>query len=134
MKHLFLILGLLLAVPTALAQTVGGRYNALDQDERTAPGVRVGVSVGPSIYLGPDILYGDAADQDDIRETALAVTGEVSFPLGSERLYGRLLGGVTNLGADSDRADSPAGANPFLTNENLLVEGDLITVYKFQIL
>ena len=120
----FLLALSLLAAPAALAQDAGGRYNSLD--DNAAPGVRVGVSVGPSIYLGPDILYGDAADQDDIRETALAVTGEVSFPLGSERLYGRLLGGVTNIGADSDRLDSPPGANPFLTNENLLVEGDLI--------
>ena len=128
MRRLACTLTLLLAAPT-LAQDydAGARYDALDrEDSRTAPGVRVGVGVGPSVYLGPDVLYGDAADQDDIRETGLALTGEVSFPLGSERLYGRLLGGVTNLGADSDRPDSPPGANPFLTNENLLVEGDLI--------
>ena len=126
MKRLLLALSLL-AASDALAQDVGTRYNGLDPTaDPSAPGVRVGVSVGPSIYLGPDLLYGDAVDQDDIRETAFAVTGEVTFPLGSERLYGRLLGGVTNVGADSDRPDSPPGANPFLTNENLLVEGDLI--------
>ena len=129
MNRLFLTLSLLLVAPVALAQDygAGGRYNGLDQeDESHAPGVRIGISVGPSIYLGPDILYGDAADQDNIRETGLAVTGEVSFPLGSERLYGRLLGGVTNLGADSERPDSPPGANPFLTNPNALAEGNLI--------
>ena len=129
MKRLSFILSFLLAAPVALAQDygAGGRYNSLDsQAESDAPGVRIGVGVGPSVYLGPDILYGDAADQDDIRETGLAVTGEISFPLGSERLYGRLMGGLTNLGADAERADSPPGANPFLTNPNALVEGDLI--------
>ncbi|MEO0558410.1 MAG: OmpA family protein [Bacteroidota bacterium] len=129
MKRLSFLLSLLLVAPVALAQDtgIGGRYNGLDQQtESSAPGVRIGVGVGPSVYLGPDILHGDAADQDDIRETGLAITGEVSFPLGSERLYGRLLGGVTNLGADSERADSPPGANPFLTNPNALLEGDLI--------
>ncbi len=119
---------LVFAAPLASAQGYGGRYGDRDRaSDRTAPGVRIGISAGPSVYHGPDLLYGTAALQDNIVSTRLGVTGEISFPLGSEYLYGRLVGGVLNLGADSSRPDvSPDGANPFLTGPNILAEGDLM--------
>lgn len=127
-RSLLALAFLVFAAPLASAQGYGGRYGDRDRSpERTAPGVRVGVSVGPSVYHGPDLLFGSAALQDNIVSTRLGVTGEISFPLGSEYLYGRLVGGVLNLGADSSRPDvTPAGANPFLTGPNILAEADLM--------
>ena len=106
-------------------------YNGLDEpDDRepsVAPGVRVGFDVGAYVYRGPDLLTGDAAFQDDVVATNLGVTAELSAPLRGERLYGRLTGGLLNIGADDARADvSPAGANPFLTSPTVLAGVDLV--------
>ena len=68
--------------------------------------VDVGIGVGAYVYQGPDLLYGDAAFQDDVVATNLGVTAEVSFPLGAEQLRGRILGGLLNIGADDSRADT----------------------------
>src|SRR5687768_3823723 len=85
-------------------------------------------------YFGPDLLNVNTSpgalnsvdNQDGVTQTRPAVTAFVSFPLGTDRLYGRVQAGVANLGADF-RADVPvAGANPFLTNEWFIGEGDLL--------
>jgi outer membrane protein OmpA-like peptidoglycan-associated protein len=81
-------------------------------------------------YFGPDIinpnLDRDEIDlQDNVTQTRPAVLAFASFPLGSDRLYGRLQAGLANLGADF-RADVPAGSNPFLTNEWFVGEADLL--------
>ncbi len=126
MTRFLLALGLLaLAIP-ASAQRSG--YDPYDDPYAPTPGagVRVGIGVGASVYQGPDLLYGDPAFQDDIVATNLAVTGEVSFPLGIEQLRGRILGGLLNIGADDSRADAPGGTNPFLTSETILAEADLM--------
>ena len=118
-----------LAVPAASAQTY---YNSLDgpdrpEAERGAPGVRVGVGVGPSVYLGPDLLFGEAAFQSDVLATRLGVVAELTAPLVGDRLYGRLGAGLLNLGTDGDRPDVPSPRdNPFLTAPIALAEGDLL--------
>jgi outer membrane protein OmpA-like peptidoglycan-associated protein/opacity protein-like surface antigen len=123
MTRFLLVLGLLALALPATAQD----YDPYGDPGRSeAVGVRLGVGVGASVYQGPDILVGPLQNQDDVVATNLAVTAEVSFPLGSENLRGRLLGGLLNIGADDDRLDVPAGANPFLTSEVILAEADLM--------
>jgi outer membrane protein OmpA-like peptidoglycan-associated protein len=129
MTRLFLVLGLLaLAVPASAQGRYGDDYygDPYGRPASTDPGVRIGVGVGAYVYQGPDLLYGDAAFQDDVVATNLAVTAEVSFPLGAEQLRGRILGGLLNIGADDSRADAPGGTNPFLTSETILAEADLM--------
>ena len=121
-----------LVATSAAAQPV---YNGLDDryyDDDDAPGVRIGLGAGAFIYDGPDLLVGDAAFQDDVTATNLALTAELTFPLSSQ-LYGRLLGGLVNIGADDSRADvtNPSGTpdaryNPFLTGQSVLAEADLL--------
>ncbi|MEM1053962.1 MAG: OmpA family protein [Bacteroidota bacterium] len=118
-----LCLALVLAAGTATAQVVGTYYDT-DPD---GPGVRFGIGGGVSVYNGPNILYPlSGIEQEDITETNPAVTGFVEFPLGSDQLYGRLLAGILNIGADDDTEIARRGGNPFLTNEQLLVEGNLL--------
>jgi outer membrane protein OmpA-like peptidoglycan-associated protein len=111
-------------------------YRPLYEDEGRydAPGFRIGLSAGAMTYFGPDILNVNTAagatngidDQDNVTQTRPAVLAFVSFPLGSDHLYGRLQAGLANLGADF-RADVPvAAANPFLTNEWFIGEGNLL--------
>ncbi|MFN3597129.1 MAG: OmpA family protein [Rubricoccaceae bacterium] len=118
---------MLLLTPLAWGQGyLGGDLRPRPDDGiLTPPGVRVGLSVGATTYFGPNILYGRLDDQRDVRATRPGVSAHVSFPLGSERLYGRALMGLFNLGADV-RADAGPGQNPFLTNPNLLLEGDVL--------
>ena len=129
--HRFLpLLALAFVATAATAQRGYDRpvYNSLDADdyEDTRPGVRVGVGIGPYVYSGPDLLVGPVALQDDVIATNLGVTAEVSFPL-SGNLYGRVLGGLLNIGADDVRPDLPfAAANPFLTSQTYLAEGNLV--------
>ena len=123
-------LGLLaLALWTVTAASAQPYYNGLDdrpaREPGAAPGVRVGFGVGAYVYDGPDLLTGDAAFQDDVVATNLGVTAEVSAPL-RDRLYGRLTGGLLNIGADDTRADVTPGANPFLTSPTVLAEADLM--------
>ena len=128
MTRLLLILGLLALALPASAQGYGDDYYG-DPYGPPAPagaGVRVGFGVGAYVYQGPDLLYGDAAFQDDVVSTNLAVTAVVRFPLGAEQLRGRILGGLLNIGADDDRADAPGGTNPFLTSQTILAEADLM--------
>ena len=124
-----LALGLFAVAASAQPVYTGPVYNGLDDDpyyEDARPGVRVGVGVGPYIYTGPDILVGNVANQDDVVSTNLGVTGEVSFPLAGN-LYGRVLGGLLNIGADDVRPDLPfASDNPFLTSQTYLAEGNLL--------
>ncbi len=126
-----LSLALLAFAATAQAQVP---YRTLDEYQtpgeatRSAPGVRVGLGVGAGTYFGPNVLFADDArldDQADVRQTRPAVTAFVSFPLASDRLYGRLQGGVLNLGA-GERRDLLADENPFLTETTLLAEADLL--------
>ena len=125
----FLPLLAALVATAAVAQPVV--YNGLDDryyddfDDGT-PGVRIGVGVGPYIYLGPDLLYGNAAFQDDVVATNLGVTAELTFPLAGQ-LYGRLMGGLLNIGADDNRPDVVVSEdNPFLTQQTILAEADLL--------
>ena len=124
------LLALAFVAAAATAQPVYDRpvYNGLDDDlyQDARPGVRVGLGVGPYIYSGPNILVGSAANQRDVIDTNIGVTGEVSFPLAGN-LYGRVLGGVLNIGADDDAAaPGIASDNPFLTSITYLAEGDLM--------
>lgn len=123
-----------LATFSVLAATAQPVYNGLDDpyygpyyDEYDeSPGVRIGLGVGAYVYDGPDLLVGDPAFQSDVLATNLGVTAEVTFPL-SGQLYGRLMGGLLNIGADDDRADLPsASTNPFLTSQTILAEADLL--------
>ena len=128
MTRFLLVLGLLALALPAAAQGYGDPYygDAYGRPpESSAVGVRLGVGVGAYVYQGPDIFVGPGR-QDDVVSTNLAVTGEISFPLGAEQLRGRLLGGLLNIGADDSRADSPRGANPFLTSQTILAEADLM--------
>ena len=128
MKRLFAFFALAALALPAIAQPVGPYYNGLDNDryDDGRPGVRVGLGVGPYVYLGPDILAGDTALQDDVVATNLGVTAEVSFPL-SGNLYGRVMGGLLNIGANDDRPDLvDASQNPFLTSQTILAEADLM--------
>ena len=117
-----------LIAPLASAQYGPGpdRYDSVraydGAPERT---VQFGLGVGPWIYTGPDILTGDVRNQDDVVATNLAITGELLVPV-AERVRARAVGGVVNLGADSDRADVPNGFNPFLTGPSILAEGNLM--------
>lgn len=134
-----LLLALALALVAATAVRAQTPYTPLlSADRYAAPGVRVGLGAGVMTYFGPDILNPNTARtlpdgtvlnevdlQDDVMQTRPAVTAFISFPLGSDRLYGRLAAGLANLGADF-RADVPAGANPFLTNEWFIGEGNLL--------
>ena len=116
-----------LAASSAFAQPY---YNALEESRESAPiespGVRVGFGLGAYVYSGPDILTGNLAFQDDVVSTNLGVTAELTAPLAGDRLYGRLIGGLLNIGADNDRLDSPPGTNPFLTSQTVLAEADLM--------
>ena len=120
----FLLLAALAALvaTTAMAQPV---YNGLDDpysddyDDGT-PGVRLGVGVGAFIYDGPDRLVGDPAFQSDAVDTNLGVTAELTFPLANQ-VYGRLMGGLVNIGAE----DLPY-TNPYLTERSILAEADLL--------
>ena len=129
MTRLFTLLALV-ACSSLAVHAQDGYYNGLDDDRQPAapeaPGVRVGIGVGPSIYTGPDILFGEPAFQSDVVATNLGVTGEITFPL-SGQLYGRLMGGLLNIGAEDDRPDlvSPRD-NPFLTSQTVLAEADLM--------
>ncbi len=136
MTRLFstLALGLVVAA-SAMAQPV---YNGLDDpyyDDYDSygdewPGVRLGLGLGASIYNGPDILVGDPAFQDNVVATNLGVTAEVTFPL-SAPLYGRLMGGLLNIGADDNRPDLAfASDNPFLTSEVILAEANLLYYFN----
>ncbi|WP_420455066.1 OmpA family protein [Rubrivirga sp.] len=120
-----------LVAGAAAAQPV---YNGLgDADEPVEwPGVRLGLGVGASVYDGPDLLVGSSAFQSDVVATTLGLTAEVSFPL-SGPLYGRVTGGLLNVGADGTRPDvtDPSGVpdaryNPFLTGPVVLAEADLL--------
>ena len=71
------------------------------------------------------MLIGDAADQRDITQTTLGITGEVLVPL-AERVRARAVGGVVNLGADEDKYVTDERFNPFLTNPNILAEASLL--------
>ena len=118
-----LFLGLVLAMGSASAQTLGARSGA----EPGGSGIRFGIGVGPSVYNGPNVLYPlNDVEQENVTEVRPAVTAFVAFPLGSDRLYGRAMAGVLNIGADGEPSISGRGGNPFLTNENLLLEGDLM--------
>ena len=135
MTRLFPLLafGLLIAT-AAVAQPV---YNGLDDPyyyddvpEDEWPGVRLGLGIGASIYDGPDFLVGRAEFQDDVVATNLGVTAEVSFPI-SAPLYGRVTGGLLNIGADDNRPDLDfASDNPFLTSEVILAEGNLLYYFN----
>lgn len=127
-RFLPLLAVVLALAPLAQAQAV---YNGLDAPyyeryDDDKPGVRLGLGLGAYIYEGPDLLVGSAALQDDVISTNLGLTAELTFPLANQ-LYGRLMGGVLNLGADDTRADLPsASTNPFLTSETILAEADLM--------
>lgn len=110
-------------------------YRPIDEDAGyPAPGFRIGLAAGAMTYFGPDLLNVNTGagapnsvdNQDAVTQTRPAVTGFLSFPLGTDRLYGRAQLGIGNLGADY-REDVPVvGANPFLTNEWLIAEADLL--------
>lgn len=118
-----LCLALVLTASTASAQFIGTYYDT-DSD---GPGVRFGIGGGVSVYNGPNILYPlSGIEQENVTETNPAVTAFLEFPLSGDQLYGRLLAGILNIGADDDGAIARRGGNPFLTNEQLLVEGDLL--------
>lgn len=112
-----------LVATTATAQPV---YNGLDDpytdryDDGAQPGVRLGLGVGAFIYDGPDRLVGDPAFQSDAVDTNLGITAELTFPL-ADQVYGRLMGGLVNLGAE----DLPY-TNPYLTETSVLAEADLL--------
>ena len=129
MRLLFSLL--VLTVATASGVSSQPYYNGLEEtperEPSASPGVRVGLGVGAYVYRGPNLLTGDAAFQRDVVATNLGVTAEVTAPLRGDRLYGRLTGGLLNIGADDTRADvSPRGANPFLTSPTVLAEADLL--------
>ena len=131
MTRFLLVLGLLaLAVP-ASAQGSGDPYYGdpygPPQPETSPAGVRIGVGAGAFVYDGPQVFVRNApaGAYRDVTDTNFGVTAEVSFPLGAEQFRGRLLGGLLNIGA-SEIAGLPAGANPFLTSEVILAEGDLM--------
>ena len=131
MSRFLPLLALVALAATATAQPV---YNGLDgpyfDDYDESPGVRVGIGVGPYVYLGPDQLFGVPRNQDDVVATNLGVTGEVTFPL-SGNLYGRLMGGLLNIGAEDGRADVGSdAANPFLTGQTVLAEADLLYYFN----
>ena len=134
MSRLLPLLALVALAATATAQPV---YNGLDgpyYDDRfedEAPGVRFGIGVGPYVYDGPNTFTGSAANQRDVVDTNLGVTAALTFPL-TGQLYGRLMGGLLNIGADDDAVVDrfgnvlPASSNPFLTSETILAEADLL--------
>ena len=128
-RHL-LLLGLLALSLPAAAQSYDPYGNPYGSDpyatRSQAVGVRLGVSVGASVYEGPDILTGPLQNQDNVIATNPAVTASVDFPLGSENVRGRVIGGVLNIGADDNRLDVPFGTNPFLTSEIILAEANLM--------
>ena len=128
MRSLFSLLALVALTASAAASQpyYNGLEEPADREPSASPGVRVGFGVGAYVYRGPDLLTGDVAFQSDVVATNLGVTAEVSAPL-RDRLYGRLVGGLLNIGADDTRADvSPRGANPFLTSPTVLAEADLL--------
>jgi outer membrane protein OmpA-like peptidoglycan-associated protein/opacity protein-like surface antigen len=120
-RFLLLVALAALVATTATAQPV---YNGLDDpyydESDSAPGVRLGLGIGAFIYDGPDRLVGDPAFQSDAVDTNLGVTAELTFPL-ADQVYGRLLGGLVNLGAE----DLPY-TNPYLTETSILAEADLL--------
>ena len=138
---LALAMAVALAAPPALAQGYpypqpDRGYDGYGYDEPApSTGVRVGLGVGPYIYFGPDVLAGSSL-RDNVMATSLGVTAEITVPFTSH-LYGRLLGGALNIGADDDRADvvgSTGGVpdaryNPFLTSLTWLAEGNLMAYF-----
>ena len=103
------------------AQTIGTTTDA------GSPGVRVGISGGVSLYNGPNTLYDiPGVSQENVNEVNPAVTGFVSFPVSGDQLRARLLAGVLNIGGVSNGLIDINGGNPFLANEQLLLEGDLL--------
>ncbi|WP_412060731.1 OmpA family protein [Rubrivirga sp. IMCC45206] len=128
MTRLTLLAVLALAASAAVAQPVYNGLDGYDDPYGTSaayddgmPGVRVGLGVHAFIYDGPDRLTGDPAAQRDVIDTNLGVTAELTFPLAGQ-LYGRLMGGLVNIGAD----DGLAGTNPYLQSESILAEADLL--------
>jgi outer membrane protein OmpA-like peptidoglycan-associated protein len=132
-------LALVLAAPQAQAQDYGqpygSSYDGLSAGPRTAApstGVRLGIGVGPSFYFGPDVLAGTSL-RDNVVATNVGVTAELTVPF-TPQLYGRLMGGLLNIGADDNRADvtgsrggvPDARYNPYLTSETILAEGNLL--------
>lgn len=138
LRSLFALgLALALAAPSVQAQGYGdpyGRpYDGLSAGSRApSTGVRLGIGIGPYFYAGPDVLAGTSR-RDNVVATNLGVTAEVSAPF-TPQLYGRLMGGLLNIGADDSRADvvaSTGGApdaryNPYLTSQTILAEGNLL--------
>ena len=130
MTRLLLLLGLLALAAPASAQGYGDPYygNPYDSSfEEPGVGVRVGVGVGAYVYDGPQVTIAGqpVGAYRDVVQTRPAVTAEVSFPLGSQNLRGRLVGGLLNIGADDIPGLTP-GANPFLTSESILAEANLM--------
>ena len=121
MHRFFPLVALAALATVATAQPV---YNGLDDgyyaDETDdLPGVRLGLGVGAYIYDGPNRLVGSPAFQTDAVDTNLGVTAELTFPLAGQ-LYGRLMGGLVNIGAED------VSANPYLSSETVLAEADLM--------
>ena len=123
-----------LFAPLGQAQTDQGTYGPdgydsigdRPSDRYWNSDVQLGISGGPFVYLGPDLLVGDVADQrDDIVQTTWGVTGELLVPV-AERVRARAMGGVVNLGADSDRYLLDPADNPFLSGPSILAEGALL--------
>jgi outer membrane protein OmpA-like peptidoglycan-associated protein len=79
------------------------------------------------LYNGPNTLYDiPGLEQENVTEVNPAVTGFVSFPLSGDQLRARLLAGVLNIGGVRNSLIDLNGGNPFLANEQLLLEGDLV--------
>lgn len=117
-----LCLALVLAASSATAQVIGTYYDT----EPDGPGVRFGLGGGVSLYNGPNVLYPlSGIDQENVTEVNPAITAFLEVPF-SDQLAGRALVGLLNIGADDDGAIARRGGNPFLTNEQLLLEGDLL--------
>ena len=124
------VLAALAAAASAQPVSDGPYYNSLDEPHRAdaRPGVRVGVGVGASAYSGPSFDRLGFQVSDNVLATNLAVTGEVSFPL-SGPLYGRVTGGLANIGADGDSNGDgfdDSRFNPFVTSETVLAEANLL--------
>lgn len=131
MPRSLLLLALAVLAASASAQPVqdGPYYNGLDaprdEDRR---GVRVGLGVGAYVYSGPFFDTVGRQQSDDALATNLGVTAEITFPL-SGPFYGRLMGGLLNIGANDDPDGdgvSDAAFNPFYTGQTALAEADLL--------
>lgn len=112
-KH-FLVVALALGLAAApLAQQAPPAFH---------PG-KVGLSVGPTLYVGPDILYGNEALQENVTKIGFGVQGHLAFALGTEYVYGRAVVGLHNIGTDASDIDD--GDNPFLSNPLLALEANI---------